>query len=147
MRILLSICLLGFLIACSANKILKTDFLIGTWKMEGKDLYEVWKKNDNNDFIGHSYKLQNNNKTITETLSIRESGDQVIYEATVPNQNEGKTTQFILNNEIKSYYSFENNKHDFPKKIQYKKINKDEIQVRVLGDEGKGFFYTLFKQK
>jgi len=139
--------LLGFLIACSANKILKNDFLIGTWKMEGKDLYEVWKKNDNNDFIGHSYKLQNNNKTITETLSIRESGDQVIYEATVPNQNEGKTTQFILNNEIKSYYSFENNKHDFPKKIQYKKINKDEIQVRVLGDEGKGFFYTLFKQK
>jgi len=125
----------------------KTDFLVGTWKMEGKDLYEVWEKNENNEFTGYSYELQKNKKTITETLSLKRIDDRIVYEATVSNQNEGKTIQFVLNTEVKTYFSFENDQHDFPKKIQYKKISKDEIQVRVLGDEGKGFFYTLFKQK
>ena len=147
MRILLLICLFSFLLACSETKMEKTDFLVGTWKMEGKDLYEVWEKNENNEFTGYSYELQKNKKTITETLSLKRIDDRIVYEATVSNQNEGKTIQFVLNTEVKTYFSFENDQHDFPKKIQYKKISNDEIQVRVLGDEGKGFFYTLFKQK
>jgi hypothetical protein len=115
--------------------------------MEGKEQYEVWEKNKNNELIGHSYKLNNNQKTISETLLIKKTGNQIIYEATVPDQNEGKTIQFILNADIKSYLSFENDKHDFPKKIQYKKINDDEIEVTVSGEKGKGFSYTQLKQK
>lgn len=147
MKILTSICLLCFLIACSENKSSRLDFIIGTWKMEGKEQYEVWETNKNNEFIGHSYKLNNNQKTITETLSIKIIGNQIIYEATVQNQNEGKTIQFILNDEIKAYLSFENIEHDFPKKIQYKRINENEIEVTVLGDKDKGFSFTQFKQK
>lgn len=73
--------------------------------------------------------------------------NKVIYEATVPDQNEGKAIPFTLNNDIKEYLSFENIEHDFPKKIQYKRINEDEIEVTVLGDEGKGFTYKQLKQK
>jgi len=80
-------------------------------------------------------------------LSIKKIGNRIIYEATVPNQNDGETIQFTLNTEIKLYFSFENDKHDFPKKIQYKKISDNEIEVAVLGDNGKGFSYTQFKQK
>ena len=72
---------------------------------------------------------------------------QLSGRATVPDQNEGRTIQFTLNTEIKSYFSFENEKHDFPKKIQYKKITDDEIEITVLGDNGKGFSYTQLKQK
>ncbi len=146
MRILPSICFLFLFLACAENKIPEIDFLVGTWKMEGKEQYEVWEKNKNNELIGHSYKLNNNQKTISETLLIKKTGNQIIYEATVPDQNEGKTIQFILNTDIKSHLSFENDKHDFPKKIQYKKINDDEIEVTVLGDKGKGFSYTQLKQ-
>ncbi len=114
--------------------------------MEGKEQYEVWKKGKLNELIGHAYKLDNDQKTITETLLIKITGDEIILEATVPDQNEGKTIQFILNAEIDSYLSFENVKHDFPKKIQYKKISDEEIWVTVLGDKGEGFSFTQFKQ-
>ena len=147
MRAVSSIFLLSLLFACSENKTSKLDFLIGTWKIEGKEKYEVWEKNNKNELIGHLYKLINNQKTISETLAIKKIGDHIIYEATVPNQNEGRTIQFTLNAEIKSYFSFENEKHDFPKKIQYKKITDDEIEITVLGDNGRGFSYTQLKQK
>ena len=147
MRILSSICILCLLFACSENKTSKFYFLVGTWKIEGKEQDEVWKKNKNDELIGHSYRLNNNQKIITETLAIKKIGNHIIYEATVPNQNEGKTIQFTLNREIKSYFSFENDNHDFPKKIQYKKITDDEIEVSVLGDKGKGFSYTQLKQQ
>jgi len=147
MRILTSICLLSLLFACSENKTSKLDFLVGTWKIEGKEQYEVWEKNKNNELIGHAYKLDNSQKTITETLAIKKIDNQLVYEATVPNQNEGRTIQFTLNREIESYFSFENDKHDFPKKIQYKRITDYEIEVSVLGDKGKGFSYTQLKLK
>lgn len=86
MRILWSICLLCFLTACSENEKLKFDFLVGTWKMEGKEQYEVWEKNKNNEYIGHSYNLNNGQKMINETLCIKKINDQFVYEATVPDQ-------------------------------------------------------------
>ena len=45
--------------------------------------------------------------------------NNIIFEATVPDQNEGRTIQFTLNN---------------------------EIEVTVLDDEGMGFSYTQLKQ-
>jgi len=138
-RTLTTICILCLLIACSENKISRVDFMVGTWKMEGKEQYEVWESTKNKELIGYSYRFNDNQKIITETLSIKIIENNIIYEATVPDQNEGKTIPFTLNNEIKEYLSFENIKHDFPKKIQYKRLNNDEIEVTVLGDEGKGF--------
>ena len=147
MRTLTTICILCLLIACSENKISRVDFMVGTWKMEGKEQYEVWESTKNKELIGYSYRFNDNQKIITETLSIKIIENNIIYEATVPDQNEGKTIPFTLNNEIKEYLSFENIKHDFPKKIQYKRLNNDEIEVTVLGDEGKGFSYKQLKQK
>ena len=147
MRILLSICFGYIILSCSETETSQFDFLVGTWKVEFKEQYEVWEKNKNNELVGYSYKLNNNQKIISETLAIKKIDKQIIYEATIPNQNEGKTIQFTLNTEIKSYFSFENNKHDFPKKIQYKKISDDELKIMVLGDNGKGFSCTQLKQK
>ena len=147
MKTLTSLCILSLLVACPKNKISRVDFMLGTWKIEDKEQYEVWEVSKNNTLIGYSYKYKNNQKIITETLSIKLIENTIIYEATVPNQNEGKTIPFTLNNELKEYLSFENIEHDFPKKIQYKKINDDEIEVTVLGDEDKGFSYKQQKQK
>jgi hypothetical protein len=119
--------------------------MVGTWKMENKEQYEVWEKSNNNELSGYSYRIKNDQKSITETLSIKLIGDQIVYEATVPDQNEGKTVGFTLNDEMQTYLSFENLQHDFPKKIQYKKISDNEIEVTVLGDEEKGFSYKQFK--
>ena len=147
MKTLTSICILCLLLACSENKLSRVDFLIGTWKMEGKEQYENWELSNNKELIGYSYKFKDSQKIITETLSIKILENTVIFEATVPDQNEGKTIPFTLNNEIKDYLSFENIDHDFPKKIQYKRINENEIEVTVLGDEGEGFSYKQLKQR
>ena len=147
MKTLTSICILCLLLACSEKKLSRLDFLIGTWKMEGKEQYENWELSNNKELIGYSYKFKDSQKIITETLSIKILENAVIFEATVPDQNEGKTIPFTLNNEVKDYLSFENIDHDFPKKIQYKRINENEIEVTVLGDEGEGFSYKQLKQR
>ena len=146
MKTLTCICLIGLLFACTENKTSRLDFMIGTWQMEGKEQYEVWEKTKTQVLTGYSYKINNNEKIVTETLSIKEIDNQIFYEATVPDQNDGRTISFALNKEIKTYLSFENAEHDFPKKIQYEQINDNEIKVTVLGDSGKGFSYHQIKQ-
>lgn len=122
-------------------------FLIGTWKIDGKEQFESWEKDSNNELIGYSYKVNENQKNILETISIKMINNQMIYEATVPNQNEGQTIQFVQNHEIEAYFSFENLNHDFPKKIQYHKISEDEIKINVLGEDDSGFSYMLIRQE
>jgi len=145
-KILSAICLLFLLASCNENKTSKLDFLVGTWKMEGKEQYEFWEKNQKDGLVGNSYKLVNNEKSISETLSIKNVGDHLIYGATVPNQNDGETIEFILNPDNNEYLSFENINHDFPKKIQYKRISMDSIKVSVLGKNDEGFSYIQIKQ-
>ncbi len=135
-----------FLSNCTDNNLSELDFMIGTWKMDNKEQYEVWERSNDTMLKGYSYRIKNDQKNITETLTIKLVGGEIIYSATVPDQNEGKTIGFILNSDIQTYLSFENPKHDFPKKIQYKKISENEIEVTVLGDEGQGFSYTQFRQ-
>lgn len=123
------------------------EFLVGTWKIESKNQYESWVKDGSNQLIGQSYKIDENQKVILEIIAIRMIDNQMIYEATVPDQNEGQTIQFTLNPAIDSYFSFENLNHDFPKQIQYNKISDDEIMISVLGDDGEGFSYKLIRQE
>ncbi len=147
MKILSTICLLCLFVSCNQEKASQLDFLVGTWKMEGKDQYEFWEKNQKNGLVGNSYKIVDNEKKISETLRIKSVGNQLIYQATVPNQNDGKTIEFILNPDNSEYLSFENASHDFPKKIQYKRISADSIKVNVLGENNKGFSFTQIKQQ
>ena len=117
MRTLLVLFGLSPFISCADHQMTKFDFLIGTWKIEGKEQYEACVKGSNNELIGHSYEINEDQKTNLELVAIKMIDNQIIYEATIPNQNEGKTIQFKLNSDIKSHFSFENIKHDFPKKF------------------------------
>lgn len=122
------------------------NFLIGTWKMENKENFETWKNGINGGFYGNSYKIKFGEKVITETLSLKFIDNQIVYEATVLNQNDGQTVLFTLNASESDWISFENSTHDFPKKIQYKKLSINSLQVQVLGENGQGFSYKLVKQ-
>ena len=121
------------------------NFLIGTWQIEGKQTFESWKLSDNR-LVGESYKLRDNQKYVSETLKIEVLDDKTVYTATVKNQNEGKGISFELIPVKDQLFSFENSTHDFPNKIQYKVLSETELQVNVLGKDGKGFSYKLIKQ-
>jgi hypothetical protein len=141
--------LLSFIISlssCVQSNFESINFLEGIWKVENKDQYEVWNKTEAGIFEGYVYKIKDDIKTITETLSISIINREIVYKATVPNQNRGATVPFTLNKTIKDSLSFENLTHDFPKRIIYKKLNEAEIQVYVLGENNQGFGYKMVRQ-
>lgn len=147
MKILSVISLIFLIISCNENKIPQLDFLVGAWKIDGKEQYEFWEKSQKGGLVGNSFKLVNNEKLTSETLRIKIFGNQLVYGATVLNQNDGETIEFILNLENNECLSFEKIDHDFPKKIQYKRISSDSIKVSILGGDGKGFSYIQTKLK
>lgn len=146
MRTTTLVLLLAFFCSCSTAKLSQLNDLVGTWKVADKEQYEVWEKGPGV-FTGYAYRIKDGRKERSETLSIKKIGKQLIYAATVPDQNDGRTILFTLNEDIKDYWSFENPNHDFPKRIQYKKLNPTKIQVTVLGDNGRGFSYVQTKQR
>lgn len=121
-------------------------FLTGTWKMENKNNYETWELRGKDSMKGCSYKIINGSKVISENLVIKVKGDKILYTATVVDQINGKPIDFIWNKAIHDKFSFENLNHDFPKKIQYTKVNDTTIFVNVLGANEKGFSYKIYKQ-
>ena len=44
MKVLSIICLVFLFSSCKENKASPLDFLVGPWKMEGKEQYEIWGK-------------------------------------------------------------------------------------------------------
>lgn len=120
----------------------KVDILQGTWKADGKALYEVWTKSKNG-LSGYGYKIKEGKEIRTETLEIQLKDKKVIYLATVPTQNGGETIPFEQNLGEKEIISFENPEHDFPVKVQYKPISKDRMYVSVLGKDGDGYSYYI----
>lgn len=131
--------------ACELKGTKQVDFLVGTWKIEGKETYESWKKVGDK-LKGESYKMKEGQKYVSETLEIKPKEEKIIYTATVLNQNEGKAIPFTLNMSINELYSFENLTHDFPNKIQYKILSDTELQLSVLGKDGKGFSYKMARK-
>ena len=121
------------------------DFLAGTWKMEGKEMYEHWDKLNENHFKGVSYAMKNGKVRIMEYLEISRSGNEVNYAANALGQNDGKAIPFKLT-KSDSVYVFENPSHDFPKKISYRLLSPGEMFVDVRGDEGRGFSYKMTLQ-
>lgn len=122
-------------------------FLEGTWKAENKESYESWKRTGDGQLKGNSYKIKAGKKIITEELQIRHLNSKVVYQARVLNQNNAQVIEFELNKNLKNKYSFENSGHDFPKKIQYTKLNDTTIFVEVLGENDKGYAYKMGKLK
>jgi uncharacterized protein YciI len=122
------------------------DFLEGTWKMENKEVYERWDKLNDNSLKGFSYKVENGQMSLSEYIDIDIVGKDIIYTAIVLDQNKGKGVSFKLTKTDNSY-TFENPKHDFPKKITYQKISDTELFVKVSDGKQKGFSYKMIKQK
>lgn len=119
-------------------------FLTGTWKTENKDVYEHWDRLNENTLKGFSYTLQKGQISVYEYLEIKKDGHQIMYSATVLNQNSGKAVAFTLTT-ADSSYTFENPNHDFPKKIIYQRLNDTEILVQV--SDGKHHVITYNMQK
>jgi len=134
-----------FLAACTEPHQSEFDFLVGTWKYENKDQFEVWEWADGSQLQGYVYKMEAGKKEILETLSLEIQPDQVVYKARPKNQNEGRIIPFVLNRSMEDWYSFENPEHDFPNQIQYQRLAEDTLKIRVIGREGRFFTFVQYR--
>ncbi len=123
----------------------KIDLLKGTWKTIDNESFEHWDQMDSNKLKGFSYYFKNNQMIVSEYLEIRILENQIIYEASVIGANSGKTIAFqCIKND--STLIFENLNHDFPQRISYQFINKDEIFINLNGKNNKTFQYKLIRK-
>jgi len=118
------------------------DFLQGTWKMDGKEIYEHWDKMNDNSMKGVSYAIENEQIVIFEYLDLLRDNDIVVYIATVVGQNKGLGIAFTMTRSD-SIFSFENQLHDFPKIFTYQKVSNDEIKVKLSDGLHEKMNYTM----
>lgn len=111
--------------------------LAGSWKVEGRETYERWER-DGSALKGKGFRVRDGIETVTETLEIREIDGAVVYVATVAGQNNGAAVKFKLIESAADRLVFENQEHDFPKRIAYQRSG-EELTASVSGSEGKGF--------
>lgn len=135
-------------ISCSKVNLSGFSFLEGTWKINNEEKFEYWEKENSDLFIGFVYKWIEGKRVKVESLSIRKISGEVIYEATVPNQNNGKPIRFELVSNKNDSFVFQNLKHDFPKRIIYEVLSKDSINVTLIGEnEEFNFKYVKVKKE
>lgn len=141
--------LFGFVFLFASSCFAQADFpalLQGTWKMEGREIYEHWDQMNEHSMKGLSYALQDGKVTIMEYLEIFSEEKEVFYFATVPGQNQGESIRFAMKR-ADSVFLFENPQHDFPQSVMYQILDSNMLFVRVSGGAQEGFSYRMIRQK
>ncbi|QQT25995.1 DUF6265 family protein [Sphingobacterium spiritivorum] len=129
MKAILALIFWFFVVPCFGQSLLPV-FLKGTWKVDNAEVYEHWDQLNDNTLKGFSYKMKDGQMNITEYLELTQIKDNLVYTATVVNQNLGKPVSFTMKKKDGELI-FENLKHDFPKQIIYKKLSDMEVEVRI----------------
>jgi len=119
------------------------SWLIGTWQEEGKQAFEVWKKEK--DFLSaESYKMKDGSKVVTEEIKFIKKGNDFYYVPDVAGPQapiEFKVTAFDKNS-----FTAENPHHDFPKKIRYEMLAGNRLKASI-GDANRTISYSFAKIK
>jgi hypothetical protein len=146
MKIRYLIFLLLIFAGCSqkASRVKQFSWLVGTWVSIKDDTKttETWMKSEN-DLTGENFVVVGTDTVFSESISITQEEDTVIYTTMVKGSTEG--TDFKLIKGSNKEAVFENIFHDFPQKLIYRKIGKDSLYARIEGEnEGKLVNEELF---
>jgi len=136
-----NICVVAYLLvvcACTAkrnNGISRIEWLVGTWEqttLKGS-IYETWKKTNENELTGKSYKLKGMDTIVFETIRLVQDDGRLSYIPAVKDQNGGSPIFFKESTISETLLVFENKDHDFPQVISYTKIGKDSLMAEISG--------------
>ena len=121
--------------SCSCAQHKEFGWLIGTWKLEGKNAYERWKESGNNTLQGSAFRVHGSDTTTTEKLRFIREGDIFYYIPDV--QGNPAPVNFKITFYDNNSFVAENPHHDFPKLIRYRFIpgdSQDRIEASIEGD-------------
>ncbi len=119
----------------TTNDINKAEWLIGTWenKTQKGSIYETWSKLNDNEFLGKSYIVKENDTIVFETIRLVQEHVGLVYIPTIKNQNDGLPVRFTNKTISETQLVFENPQHDFPQIISYTRINADSLVAEISG--------------
>jgi hypothetical protein len=135
------------------NELAKAKWLEGKWEKTDSlgTLIEIWQPKNDSTFSGQSYYIQNEKDTIhNELIELIQDQEYLIYSATVKGENNNTAIPFQLTKDEDSLLVFENPKHDYPQKLEYRLLKNKGISIVVSGKEkGKASAttYLLSKKK
>ncbi len=109
-------------------------WLEGWWENNvGGVIFEEWKINADGTLSGTSGLIDNKDTLISETISLKQGPESLMYIPTVKDQNDGKPVPFTLTIAAGDSFVFENPQHDFPSKITYKKLSASLLTATISG--------------
>lgn len=111
------------------------DWLLGKWQRineeQGKNTFESWKKNNNSEYNGIGFTIQNNDTISQEKMKIVKINGK--WNLLVKTLEEKEFIQFEMSEIQEDKFECKNDTLDFPKLIKYWK-NGDKINALVSGD-------------
>jgi hypothetical protein len=113
------------------------NWLLGTWKLKDKSVYERWTlASDNKSLDGVSFRVQEKDTVVMEKIRFTFDGTAHHYVPDVAGPQgevDFKITTFSSNS-----FVAENPKHDFPKIIRYNFVRKNDLDYIEAAIEGNG---------
>ena len=119
------------------EKLEKLSWLLGNWEnqMPNGILVENWKRENDSTYNGESFFINKKDTIHYEYIQLIQNKEEVVYNATVEGQNNEQAIPFILTSETNNTFSFENLKHDYPQKIEYKLKKNKSIVATISGKQ------------
>ncbi len=112
------------------------EWLLGTWAYRpapGKSIYETWTRSGGETLSGVSYMLKEKDTLVFETVKLVQKNEQLLYIATVRQQNNGVPVAFASKTVSDTELVFENLRHDFPQQIRYAGVGADSLVAEISG--------------
>ena len=130
----------------SYSQISNFNWLVGSWKLQNKNTYEVWKvSSDNKSLEGKSFKVTITDTLMNEEIKLSFYDNSYYYIPDVAGDQGPVRFKIIDYNE--NGFTAENPDHDFPKRIRYdrrREHGKDFIAASIEGN-GKTISYLFEK--
>ncbi len=122
----------------SYEELEKANWMLGEWEKTDSlgTLREIWERLDDSTYIGLSYYIQNKKDTLhNEQVELMQNGEHLIYSATIKGENNDSPIPFQMTKDEDSLLVFENPKHEYPQKIQYKLKKNGSLVATVSGKQ------------
>jgi hypothetical protein len=114
----------------------KFQWLIGTWKLKDKPVYEMWKAEDGTTLSGISFKINQSDTVVLEKINLTYSEGSYHY---IPDVAENAApVDFMISTFDDTSFVATNPAHDFPKVIRYTIVRKDHTEQLHATIEGNG---------
>lgn len=111
------------------------EYLLGNWKRsnekEDRETFENWTKENNSEFRGVGFTLQNGDTIWQEKIILMLSND--VWEYKVTGRGEAQPKVFRLTRINEDGFTAENPENEFPQRIEYQKSG-NKLIATISGD-------------